>query len=157
MKTITGEEPIILEQFNGKKLEGIEYIHPFEKEISVYAELKKKHPKVHTVILSKEFVDTTAGTGLVHSAPGCGPEDQEACKPYNIPPLNPLSEDGFFPASMSQFKGLRAKADDPAFIEALERAGALLKKMKVEHEYPHCWRCKNLVIFRITHQWFFKV
>ena len=154
---LTGEEPQVIEEFKGKKLEGQGYSHPFEKFIPAYADLKKKHPKVHTVILSKEFVDISAGTGLVHSAPGCGPEDQEACKPYNIPPFNPLSENGFFPESMGKFKGLRAKIDDPAFIGALDDENVLLKKTKVEHEYPHCWRCKNPVIFRITHQWFFRV
>ena len=58
---------------------------------------------------------------------------------------------------MGKFKGLRAKIDDPAFIGALDDENVLLKKTKVEHEYPHCWRCKNPVIFRITHQWFFRV
>ena len=52
---------------------------------------------------------------------------------------------------------MRAKIDDPAFIGALDDENVLLKKTKVEHEYPHCWRCKNPVIFRITHQWFFRV
>lgn len=154
---ITGEEPKILEEFKGKKIEGLEYSHPFEKIIPSYAELKKKHSKVHTVILSKEFVDTSTGTGLVHSAPGCGPEDQEACKPYNIPPFNSITENGLFPETLGSFAGLRAKVNDPQFIEALEKEDALLKKMKVEHEYPHCWRCRNPVVFRITHQWFFKI
>lgn len=154
---ITAEKPKIVEEFKGKKMEGWEYYHPFERVIPAYAELKKKHANVHTVILSKEFVDTSSGTGLVHAAPGCGPEDQEACKPYKIPPFNPLGENGFFPSSMGPFGGLRAKVSDPEFIQALEKSNVLLKKAKVEHEYPHCWRCKNPVVFRITHQWFFKV
>lgn len=157
LSLIMAEKSKILEEFKGKKLEGVEYSHPFEKIIPTYAELKKKHPQVHTVILSKEFVDTSTGTGLVHSAPGCGPEDQEACKPYNIPPFNPIAENGLFPESLGLFAGLRAKVNDSYFIEALEKEHALLKKMKVEHEYPHCWRCRNPVVFRITHQWFFKV
>src|SRR3989344_1331199 len=154
---ITGQEPKIVEEFRGMKLEGLEYTHPFEKKINIYTELKKKHPNVHTVILSKEFVDTSSGTGLVHSAPGCGPEDQEACKPYDIPPFNPVNEKGIMPEEMKVFAGLRAKENDPQFIDALEKENALLKKIKVEHEYPHCWRCRNPVVFRITHQWFFKV
>ncbi|MEK6809795.1 MAG: class I tRNA ligase family protein, partial [Nanoarchaeota archaeon] len=152
-----GQEPKIVEEFRGMKLEGLEYTHPFEKKIPVYAELKKKHPNVHTVILSKEFVDTSSGTGLVHSAPGCGPEDQQACKPYDIPPFNPVDERGIMPDEMKVFAGLRAKENDPQFIDALEKENVLLKKIKVEHEYPHCWRCRNPVVFRITHQWFFKV
>ncbi|HLD79173.1 MAG TPA: isoleucine--tRNA ligase [Candidatus Nanoarchaeia archaeon] len=155
--SLLNEEVRIIEEFKGKKLEGLEYSHPFEKIIPTYAELKKKHPKVHTVILSKEFVDTSTGTGLVHSAPGCGPEDQEACKPYHIPPFNPIAENGIFPKILGPFAGLKAKINDHQFIEALEKENALLKKIKVEHEYPHCWRCRNPVVFRITHQWFFKV
>jgi len=150
-----GEDVTILKEYKGKKLEGLEYIHPFAKEIPKYSELKKKHKNVHTVIMSEEYVDTSAGSGLVHSAPGCGPEDQEACKPYDIPPFNTLSEDGFFSEEMGSFAGLRAKVDDPKFIKALEDSGALITTKSYHHEYPHCWRCKNPIVFRITFQWFF--
>jgi len=157
VSAVAGKKMEILEEFKGDKLEGVAYEHPFNKEISTYAELKKDHPNVHTVIMSKEFVDTTAGSGLVHSAPGSGPEDQEACRPYDIPPFNTLSEDGYFPEGMGKFSGLRAKVDDKEFIQALRDENALIETTQVEHEYPHCWRCHNPVIFRITHQWFFKV
>ena len=146
----------VLEEFKGQAMEGIEYEHPFFNMIKKYAELKKAHPNVHTVILSKEHVDTSAGSGLVHSAPGCGPEDQEACKPYDIPPFNALGEDGYFSKEMGDFSGLRAKVEDKKFIDALEKKGALMALTNVEHEYPHCWRCKNPVVFRITYQWFLK-
>ncbi|MFH1396307.1 MAG: isoleucine--tRNA ligase [archaeon] len=157
VSAVAGKEMEVLEDFKGERLEGLAYEHPFRNEISTYAELKKDHPNVHTVIMSKEFVDTTAGSGLVHSAPGCGPEDQEACKPYDIPPFNTLSENGYFPKGMGKFSGLRAKVDDKTFIQALKDEGALIETTQVEHEYPHCWRCHKPVIFRITYQWFFKV
>jgi isoleucyl-tRNA synthetase len=157
VSAVAGKKMEVLDEFKGDKLEGMEYTHPFENEIGKYAELKKDHPKVHSVILSEDFVDTTAGSGVVHSAPGCGPEDQEACKPYDIPPFNCLSEDGYFPEEMGKFTGLRAKRDDDKFMQALKDVGALIETTEVEHEYPHCWRCHKPVIFRITYQWFFKV
>jgi len=147
----------VVEEFKGNKLEGVEYEHPWGEEISRLKEIKKKHKNTFTVIMSEEFVDVSAGTGLVHSAPGCGPEDQEACKHYDIPPFNCLSEDGYFPEEMGKFSGLRAKADDQKFIDDLKKKGNLIAVTKVEHEYPHCWRCHKPVIFRITDQWFLKI
>ncbi len=154
---LIGKSMNVVEEFKGKAMEGWEYIHPFDKLLPEYSRLKSKHPKVHTIILSEEFVDTTAGTGLVHAAPGCGPEDQEACKPYDIPPFNTLTEKGYFPAEMGPFARLRAKINDSDFTKILDNEKALLATTDVEHEYPHCWRCHKPVIFRITFQWFFKV
>jgi isoleucyl-tRNA synthetase len=81
----------ILEEFKGEKLLGTKYEHPFH-DYMPYTDLKKHHKNVHTVILSEEFVDTSAGTGLVHCAPGCGPEDYEVGKKYGIPPFNNIDE-----------------------------------------------------------------
>ncbi|MDP3734522.1 MAG: class I tRNA ligase family protein, partial [Nanoarchaeota archaeon] len=157
VQSVAGKKMTVLEEFKGKVLEGVEYIHPFEKHLPQYSQLKKKYQNVHTVILNEQYVDTTAGTGLVHAAPGCGPEDQEACKPYNIPPFNTLTEAGYFPAEMGIFAKKRAKTDDHFFTKALEKENVLLATTFVDHEYPHCWRCHNPVVFRITFQWFFKV
>ncbi|MBI2669138.1 isoleucine--tRNA ligase [Candidatus Woesearchaeota archaeon] len=156
VQSVAGKKMKVLEEFKGSRLEGLEYVHPWEKEIP-FAELKKKHKNIHTVILNSQYVDTTAGTGLVHAAPGCGPEDQEACKPYDIPPFNLVQENGFFAPEIGQFAGKRAKVNDAEFIEALRKTGALVGESVVEHEYPHCWRCHQPVIFRITNQWFFRV
>lgn len=157
VQSVADKRMKVLEEFKGEKLEGLKYIHPFEKFISKYSELEKTHPNVHTVILSDEFVDVSAGSGLVHSAPGSGPEDQEACKPYNIPPFNTLSEDGYFREGTGKFEGLRAKENDDKFIEALKKEKVLIAVTEVEHDYPHCWRCHKPVIFRPTKQWFFKI
>jgi len=157
IQSIMDKKLKVVEEFKGKTMEGWEYEHPFEKEISKYAELKKDHPNVHTVILSDKYVDTTSGSGLVHAAPGCGPEDQEACKPYDIPPFNNLSEEGDFVSGMGKFSGWKAKKDDQKFRDALDSEGALIAVTPVEHEYPHCWRCHQPIIFRPTPQWFLKI
>lgn len=158
VQSVIGKAYTILEEFKGEELEGTEYIHPWHKEIAKYEELKKKHKKVHTVLLSDKYVDFSAGSGLVHCAPGCGPEDQEVGAEYHIPPFNSLNEKGEFNQETGKlFLGLVAKKDDKKFIEALDKAGALLATTKVEHEYPTCWRCHQPVIFRKTKQWFFKI
>ena len=156
VQAVAGKKMRVLEEFKGRDLEGLEYSHPLEKEIPRLAEIKKSRPQVHSVILSDKYVDTTAGTGLVHAAPGCGPEDQEACQPYDILPFNEINEQGYFGTTMGTFAGFRAKVDDAKFIAALEKAGVLVAQTEVEHDYPHCWRCHKPVVFRVTFQWFFK-
>ncbi|MDL2717403.1 MAG: isoleucine--tRNA ligase [Acidobacteriota bacterium] len=117
-----------------------------------------------------EHVSTTDGTGLVHTAPGHGRDDYEVVRRAGFkvddPALCPVDEAGFYDANAPEF--LRGKrvvtpktpADDAnlAVLEALQdgRAGTslLLSKKSSPHSYPHCWRCKNPVIFRATHQWF---
>ena len=131
--------------------------HPWNSKWDHYKELKAKHPKVHTVVLSEEYVNLSAGTGLVHCAPGCGPEDFEVGHRNNIPPFNNLKEDGIFPEGMAEFSGLAAKKDDERFVEAMEKDGILIATTEVEHDYAHCERCHNPVIFRTTKQWFFKI
>ena len=145
-----------LHTFKGKTLKGLSYIHPLENEIPVFKELKKKWKNVHTVILSKEYVNTESGSGLVHCAPGCGPEDYEAGKEYGLDVFNKLNEKGVF-ENMGEFNGLKAKTDDDKFINILERNGSLIVKTPVEHEYATCWRCHNPVVFRGTEQWFLKI
>jgi isoleucyl-tRNA synthetase len=145
----------VIEEFKGDKLLGLSYEHPFH-EYMPYVELKKHSKNVHTVILSEEYVDTSAGTGLVHCAPGCGPEDYEVGKKYGIPAFNNIDELGVFPNEDSRFSGLVAKQDDNLFIDILREKGALIETTYVDHEYAHCWRCHNPIVFRLTDQWFFK-
>jgi len=156
IQAVAGKKFKILKEMKGSELEGMEYEHPWHREIEEFPKLKKQHPKVHTVILSEEYVTLDAGSGLVHCAPGCGPEDYEVGHRNNIPPFNNLTESGTFPKGMGRFSGLKAKADDKKFTKALEDAGALIEVTPVEHEYAHCERCHSPVIFRATKQWFFK-
>jgi len=145
----------IIKEFKGKELEGKEYIHPFADSVD-YASLKKEAEKIHTVLLSKEFVNLDAGTGLVHCAPGCGPEDYEVGRENKIPAFNNVNEQGIF-FDMGEFNGMQAKIEDWKFIKALEEKKALMAEEKVEHEYAHCWRCHKPIIFRATEQWFLKI
>ncbi|MEK6808266.1 MAG: isoleucine--tRNA ligase [Nanoarchaeota archaeon] len=143
----------ILDEFKGEKLKGLKYIHPWFDEIQGFKEISSE--KLHTVVLSTEYVDLSAGTGLVHLAPGCGPEDYEVGHREGLPPFNPLDEHGIFPKTTGRFAGLIAKKDDSKFIVLL--GDSKIATTPVEHEYAHCWRCHKPVIFRTTSQWFFKI
>ncbi|MDD5178049.1 MAG: isoleucine--tRNA ligase [Candidatus Nanoarchaeia archaeon] len=159
IRNFTDEKDLnIIEEFRGDKLKGTHYVHPFYGELKKhYDDLKKQSKNVFSVVLSEQYVDLSAGTGLVHMAPGCGPEDFEVGKENNIPAFNNLDEQGNYPNTMGIFSGLNAKKDNHKFTEALEKKGVLIATTKVPHEYPHCWRCKNPVIFKLTDQWFFRI
>jgi len=150
-----------VQEFLGDTLEGLKYVHPLEKEILQCTEFRDKeldkNPKVHTVLMSTEYVDTSAGTGLVHCAPGCGPEDYEVGRRNKIAPFNELNEHGEYKDTMGIFSGLVAKKDDVKFIEILKKVNAVVGENPVEHEYAHCWRCKTSVVYKTTDQWFLAV
>jgi isoleucyl-tRNA synthetase len=161
ISTVVDKKFEIVEEFKGDKLEGVKYTHPLENELkSVFQEVKdraKSPKKVHTVVLCEEYVDLSAGTGLVHMAPGCGPEDYEIGYRNGIPPFNELSHSGVYSDKMGKFSGFVAKRDDKKFIEAFDETGCLVASTKVDHDYAHCWRCKSPVVYRTTTQWFFKI
>ena len=145
----------IISEFKGQEMEGWQYEPPLDEIKDIYEELKKKHKNVHTIVLSEQYVTTTAGSGLVHCAPGCGPEDKEIGDKYNLPTFNRLDESGKF-QNMNSFSGMTARVDDDRFRELLKKKGSLIKTTEIEHDYPTCWRCHNPVIFRATEQWFLK-
>ncbi|MBT4541305.1 isoleucine--tRNA ligase [Candidatus Woesearchaeota archaeon] len=158
MGSVVNKKYEMIEEVKGETLEGIKYRHPLHDEIpESYDELDKNHDKTFSVVLSSQFVDLSAGTGLVHMAPGCGPEDYEVGRKNNIPPFNNLNEAGEFPEDFGCFGKWKAKKDDKKFIEKFKEMGFLIESTEVEHDYAHCWRCKEPVIFRTTKQWFFKI
>ncbi|MBI5389109.1 isoleucine--tRNA ligase [Candidatus Woesearchaeota archaeon] len=155
---IAQKQYTIKEEFKGEFLKGVKYLPPFESILkSHYDAFRAKSDKVHSVVLSEEFVDASAGSGLVHMATGCGPEDFAVGRREHIPPFNNLDEEGHFPSDMGPFAGFIAKKDDKKFIEALEKTGFLIATNDVEHDYAHCWRCHKPIIYKTTTQWFFKV
>lgn len=157
MSAVVEKNYEIIEEFKGEKLEGIEYTHPFEDEIKHFSDIHRAAKKAHTVLLSEEYVDVSAGTGLVHTAPGCGQEDFEVGHRNGLPAFNEVEENGIFNKSMGIFAGLKARRDDDKFTELIRQKGALVGESPVEHEYAHHNRCHKPIIYRTTTQWFFKV
>ncbi|HEV2416186.1 MAG TPA: isoleucine--tRNA ligase [Terriglobia bacterium] len=133
------EAPDVLARINGRKLEGLEFQHPF---------LDRKVPGVLA-----DYVTAEDGTGCVHTAPGHGREDYQTGIRYGIEVYSPVGASGEF--TEGEFKGQKVFEANKPIIELLERRGALVGKAgALDHSYPHCWRCHNPVIFRATEQWF---
>ena len=133
------EEPPVL----GRALEGLVAETPFDGRES-------------KGVLA-DYVTAEDGTGVVHTAPGHGREDYETGRKYKLPILSPVDPGGKFTAEAPAFQGQFIFKANAAIIEALRQSGRLLKAGEVAHSYPHCWRCKNPVIFRATEQWFLSV
>jgi isoleucyl-tRNA synthetase len=123
--------------------------------------LNTKHPLLDrkSPIILGEHVTLDAGTGSVHTAPGHGLEDYEVGCKYNIEVFSPLDGRGIWTdvVGIDELVGVPYYKGNSKVIEMLENCGALLKQQDIQHSYPHCWRCKNPVIYRATPQWFVKV
>ena len=109
-------------------------------------------------VLAK-FVSNTDGSGVVHIAPGHGEEDYVVGRSYGLPVLSPVDDAGRFTADVlpNDLAGKTVWEANPLIIERLTKSLLLLKTAPVTHSYPHCWRCKNPIIFRAALQWFLKV
>jgi isoleucyl-tRNA synthetase len=102
-------------------------------------------------------VTAESGTGLVHTAPGHGYEDFVIGNQYGLPTLTPVDDGGLFTSEAGAYAGRQVFEANPAIVADLKASGALLHGEGVSHSYPHCWRCKNPLIFRATEQWFLRV
>jgi isoleucyl-tRNA synthetase len=113
-------------------------------------------PREVPVVLA-DYVTLESGTGLVHTAPGHGQDDYETGQRYGLDVLAPVDARGRFTADVPEWAGLRVFDADAKIVEHLRASGALLAAEKFSHSYPHCWRCKNAIVFRATEQWFIGV
>ena len=117
---------------------------------------KCRHPFYDrdALIVLGEHVTLETGTGCVHTAPGHGREDHEVGLIYGIEPYSPVNDHGVFTDEVGPFAGQFVfKANGP-IIDHLRETGMLMAQEEIAHSYPHCWRCKQPVIFRATPQWF---
>jgi isoleucyl-tRNA synthetase len=115
-----------------------------------------RHPWLprHVPVVLADYVTLDSGTGLVHTAPGHGQEDYETGQRYGLDVLAPVDDRGRFTADVPEWAGTRVFEADKPIVEHLRHAGALLAAAPFTHSYPHCWRCKNPIVFRATEQWF---
>jgi isoleucyl-tRNA synthetase len=107
-------------------------------------------------VIAWELVGEAEGTGIVHIAPGCGREDFGLGKTEGLPPIAPLDEEGVYFPGFGELTG--RSAVDPAttdwILNDLKQKGLLLDVEKYPHSYPHCWRCKTELLFRLVDEWF---
>ncbi|MHA1197662.1 MAG: class I tRNA ligase family protein [Promethearchaeota archaeon] len=145
-----------VEEFYGEELEGKRYIHPLIEEVPYQEELEKECEKVHTIIMSEEYVSASEGVGLVHTAPGHGPEDFEVGVANGIPIFNPVNIHGIYTKKAGKFAGKFVFDANKEILDILKEKGTLVLTSEIEHEYAHCWRCDSKLVYRATNQWFFK-
>ncbi|MEJ2717600.1 MAG: isoleucine--tRNA ligase [Deltaproteobacteria bacterium] len=130
----------VLATFPGSLLEGLTCTHPL-------------YDRASQLILAP-FVTLDTGTGCVHCAPGHGQEDYEIGLQYDIDVYAPVDDHGRYTDEVEFFKGEFVFDANDDVVAKLAEKGALMASETMEHSYPHCWRCKQPVIYRATHQWF---
>ena len=129
----------------GREFERMTYRHPFIDRESL--------------IILGDHVTLDSGTGCVHTAPGHGVEDFEVCVNHypEIEIIVPVDSEGKMTELAGQFKGLTTDECSKAVAKLLDETGYLFAIEKIIHQYPHCWRCKEPILFRATEQWFCSV
>jgi len=147
-----GIEYKIKREFKGKELENLKYENPLAKHLNL-----KKMKNAYRVILNERYVNLEEGTGLVHTAPGCGKEDFEAGQKSKLPVISIVEINGLFNEEGGKYAGKKAGVVDEEIIKDLEKEHALIYKTPYKHEYPICWRCKSPLIMISVPQWFFTI
>ena len=140
LREIDANESRVLAEFAGATLENARARHPWIDR--------------DALIILGEHATLEAGTGLVHTAPGHGQEDYEVGLRYGLAIYAPVDARGRFTNDVEGFAGERVFDANTGIIARLRESGRLLAAKSMQHSYPHCWRCKNPVIFRATEQWF---
>ena len=136
--SVLGEDYEVVETFKGSELEYLEY--------EQYMDVLKVNKRAFYVTLA-DYVTMESGTGIVHIAPAFGQDDYEVGLKYDLPVLNPVDENGCY--TDGPWKG-RLVVDSELEIEIIKYLGSLdkiFKKQKMNHNYPHCWRCKTPLVY----------
>ncbi len=134
----------LVAEFKGNELEYMTAAHPFIDRQSL--------------VINGDHVTLESGTGCVHTAPGHGMEDFAVCRGYKqLETVVPVDARGRMNALAGKYEGLKTSEANLAILADIKESGALLATQKITHTYPHCWRCKNPIIFRATEQWFCSV
>ncbi|MBR3593896.1 MAG: isoleucine--tRNA ligase [Clostridia bacterium] len=119
--------------------------------------MRARHPFVDrdSLVIVGDHVTLDSGTGCVHTAPGYGTDDFEVCRGYEeLPIVVTVDAKGIFTENAGQFAGLTTDEANKAIAKWLDENGYLFALKKIIHQYPHCWRCKQPILYRATEQWF---
>jgi isoleucyl-tRNA synthetase len=134
------ESPNLLATLEGRSFERLAARHPYIDRNSLF--------------VLADYVTLDDGTGCVHTAPGHGYEDYLTGLAYGLDIYTPVDDGGNFTSDVPRYAGMNVFAANPVINADLKAAGSILHEGTIRHSYPHCWRCKNPVIFRATSQWF---
>ncbi|MDR3586083.1 MAG: isoleucine--tRNA ligase [Desulfosporosinus sp.] len=143
---VLGEEFEVVEEIKGKDLEYVEY-----EQMMPFVKADKKA----FFVTVGDYVTTEDGTGIVHTAPAFGEDDYNTGRRYNLPVLQPVDETGKFVTT--PWEGSFVMDADLDIIKWLHGEGKLFKKEKMEHNYPHCWRCQTPLLYYAKPSWYIEV
>lgn len=144
---IDGEYEIIKE-FKGEDILGLQY----EQLLPFYTPEEEAFRVIHG-----DFVTLSDGTGIVHTAPAYGEDDNIVCKKHGLPMINLVDKEGKFIDCVEPWKGMPVKKADSKIIEYMDEKGILYKSEKFTHSYPHCWRCDTALLYYPTDSWFVRM
>jgi isoleucyl-tRNA synthetase len=133
----------VVARFPGRTMEGLHFYHPF---------LPWEQRQILAVLA--DYVVMDQGTGVVHTAPSHGADDFYTGARYKLDQTCNVDEAGKLRHGLPEYDGQTVFKANPLIIELLKSRGVLLHDEKIEHSYPHCWRCHKPIIFRATEQWF---
>ncbi len=133
----------IIEKHEGAFFENMLADHPFL-------------PKTSRLVLA-DYVTMDSGTGCVHTAPGFGADDYMTCKRYGMEMVVPVNDQGKHTDYAGKYAGMGTDESNPVILNDMKESGMLFASEDIIHSYPHCWRCKQPIIFRATPQWFCSV
>ncbi|ARJ05100.1 isoleucine--tRNA ligase [Cnuibacter physcomitrellae] len=137
----------------GRELEGVEYARLWD----YYADVERWGTQNAWRILVADYVSTTDGTGIVHQAPAYGEEDQRVCEAAGIPVIISVDDGGRFLSTVRDVEGIHVFDANKPLTQMLKADGRLIRQASYEHSYPHCWRCRNPLIYKAVSSWFVRV
>ncbi|WP_062135003.1 isoleucine--tRNA ligase [Demequina aestuarii] len=143
-----GEDATVVATVTGAELAGLTYQPPFD----YFTGRENAHQ-----ILVADFVTTEDGTGLVHLAPAFGEDDAAVCGEAGIETVIPVDAKGRFTSEVPDYVGQQVFEANAPIIRDLKDAGIVLRHETYDHSYPHCWRCRNPLIYRAISSWFVRV
>ncbi|MDX1595932.1 MAG: isoleucine--tRNA ligase [Nitrosopumilaceae archaeon] len=155
MQEVKVENFTVEKTVKGKEFEGKKYIHPLLDVIPGLDELSKQE-NFH-VAVAEEFVDITAGSGLVHLSPANGEEDIQIANKRKVKVFNPINDEVKFTSQAGKYEGQFVRDTDRTIVEDLKERNALVKIGKIKHKYPHCWRSHHPIVWLARKGWFYKL
>lgn len=145
----------LLAQFEG--ITGLKHEEAAAVDQAQIKALHVKHPFIdrESKVVFGNHVTLEQGTGIVHTAPGHGHDDYITGLQNGLEVYCPVDDEGKFTSDFPEMKGMHVFKANPEIVKMLDEKKVLIQSGKIEHSYPHCWRCKKPLIYRATEQWFF--
>ncbi len=142
----------VVSEFKGKDLE----YRPYE-QLMPFVEVNLKEGQRAFIVTCMDYVSTEDGTGIVHTAPAFGEDDYNCGRKYNFPVVNPVDEEGKYTATPWAGHFIMEDGLDVEIIKWLAKEGKLYDKEKLEHNYPHCWRCDTPLVYYAKPSWYIEM